>query len=456
MSPSIQNGEIQKVYICPSLPKMTCSWEGQAVDILKHVQNSHRSMLLDSQAFLVNILCNGEENRILPSDKGLFLIQIKTVLEKMKLQIQLRFLAYRNANPDQIRYSLEVSCGVFGFTNETCDMEYNPVSNSKNGIEIDLGAIQLIVGHGISTLLLKVNVYENIKQLIKLTSRSESVRLSCKSENENESCSDYPSSQAYYDCENSQDEIDDAQTSLTQETYSINSFELEDIDRVCENEYSVNMMQCANCQCTMVPPIHICPNGHNVCYNCRNGICNICHKDITEVRNMGLEDYSKTLKHPCRYEPQGCAEVCNYKEIRKHELQCCYCMYKCELCIFEGKLHDIGTHFRIVHPSTKIYDTMSGVYFRKGSNFIILNNLGVFYCTTSATDFYIEWKVVYCGPKERFFSCEVKITGKKSNQLLKHYFLKRDDNVYKWRVTWDELKSYHAKEKYATLNISSY
>ncbi|KAK5650771.1 hypothetical protein RI129_001800 [Pyrocoelia pectoralis] len=441
MNCSKSNGNIRKVYACPSVPKNSCNWEGNAVDILKHLHKAHANMVLESNIFSVNVLCNGEENKILPSQKGLFLIQIKTLNEQMKLQLKLRFLPYKYLNIEEIRYNLEVSSGVFGFSNENYDLDFNPVCNTTDGIEVDVGAIQLIVGHGLSSLLLKVNVYENIKQLVRLPSKTD----------EDNASSEHVSDHVYYDYNNSPDENEDTQT---QETFSLYSYELEDSER--ENYYTMEMLQCTNCQCTMIPPIHICPNGHNVCYNCRIGACSVCHRDITEVRNISLEDYSKTLKHPCRYEPQGCTEVCNYNEIRKHELQCSYCIYKCELCIFEGKLHDIGTHFRIVHPSTKIYDTMSGIHFRKGSNFIIMNRLGVFYCTSSATDFHIEWKVIYCGPKERFFSCDVKITGKKPNQQLKHYFLKRDDNVYKWRVKWDELKNSNVKEKYATLNISSY
>ncbi|KAK4881635.1 hypothetical protein RN001_004954 [Aquatica leii] len=453
---------IGTVYVCPTVPILPCDWEGNAVDMLEHILCAHQELLLESNSFGVNIFQNNENRYIIATDSGLFLVKIKTRIDNMTIHIQLRYLSYDNSGTNSLRYGIEVFCDSVGFTNKSACENYNPVYNSNDGVEVDLKTMELIIGHRVLNVLITINLYKNSKEYINCLSSKELKSIKTVTEDDIESLNGNCSSPNL--CFASDDEtvsnIEHSDWKEEDEDDCLNNKNITDINKPLEavnfNFISEHLLECVNCKCNMIPPIHVCPNRHNVCYACRSGICHICNKAITNIRNIYLEDYSKTFKHRCRYEPQGCTQLYTYNEIRKHELQCVNCLYKCELCMFEGKLAEIGTHFRIAHPSTKIYETMSGIRFHKGSNFIILNNLGVFYCMSSATDIYITWEVIYCGPKERFFSCKVAVSGKKQNHPTKHYYLIRKENIYRWCVTWDELKNANVKEKYAMLYVLTY
>ncbi|KAF5275839.1 hypothetical protein FQR65_LT04077 [Abscondita terminalis] len=416
------DNNLRIAYLCPTVPKLLCSWEGNAIDMLEHILYAHDDILLESNSFTIDILCDNDKKYIMASDSGIFLVQIKTRIDHRTVYLQLRFLTYDNSDTKFLRYGVEASCGAVGFTNESETGNYNPVHNFKTGVKIDLKTIDVITGYKVQKIVIKINLYNEFKEIIQCLRRKDLHFKAVEEENENNSLNT-----------NSPLEVDDNFPSCGMSEFGENDENLTEEDKTeavnCDF-FSEHMLHCVNCGCNMIPPIHICPNDHNVCYACRSSACNVCNESITNIRNIQLEEYSKTLKHRCRYELQGCSELCSYSEIRKHELQCVYCIYKCELCKFQGKLVEIETHFRMAHPSTKIYQTMSGIHFRKGSNFIILNNLGVFYCKSSATDIYIKWEVIYCGPKERLFSCEVKVSGKKQNQPPKRYFLRKVENVY--------------------------
>lgn len=449
------------IYLCPSTPKDSCRWEGEASDILEHFQESHKELLMDSNAIKADVSRNIEQNRLMSTKKGLFLLQTKVCVESAKLWIRVRYLG--SYDTSQIRYSVEVSSEKFGFTNLNSPQEYNPVFNVENGVQVDIQAINLMsCVHNIEYVTVRIHVNEQTESLI--TESEKVTRLNGEESELNEEKvidtainSSKENSVISDDEDNKSDErcrsVDDDEH--LQELNLDNKWELKDIAESCEEHEDV-MIKCTNCRHNMIPPIYMCPDGHSVCYNCKDGNCNVCEQRITELRNIDLEEHSKMLEYPCRYESYGCKEKHKCTELRKHEIYCEYFTYKCEFCIYEGRLVEIRSHYRIAHPSTKIYDRMIEIPIPKGSNFLIINSSGVFYCTSRATETYVEWKVIFSGPKERCFSCEVRVTGKKQFNYPKRYFLKRSDNVFKRTVPFDELRFSNVKEKYSMLFVSSY
>lgn len=87
-------------------------------------------------------------------------------------------------------------------------------------------------------------------------------------------------------------------------------------------------LDCATCSSTMCPPIFVCANGHSVCATCKPESCGKCDRNVTDIRNADLEDLSMKMRHSCKYAPQGCGERGSYEEIRHHEVNCRFCVYR--------------------------------------------------------------------------------------------------------------------------------
>lgn len=444
---TIDQSVFNKIYLCPSTPKGKCQWEGNASDILVHFQSSHKDLLMTSNTIKEDITQDNEHNRLMAHKKGLLLIQTKQHREKRKLQVHVRFLKREEFHFMNLHYCIEIIYGKYGFTNETPTDIYNPVYNIENGVEIDIQSITLIAReeqpidfitiiinlHDECDYVNQTHIYENFVPRI-----NQNNCFGTEEYTNFDNCTAANYEEEINTTNKSECELNSKDIKLTDVTDSVEELPI----------------GCANCHCYMVPPIFLCMDGHSVCSRCKQGICNICGQNITDVRNINLETHNKTLKYPCRYKAQGCGTKHNSNEIRQHELYCSYCAYKCEFCPYESKLGDIKTHFRIAHPSTKVHEIMTGLHFPKGSNFAIINESGVFYCTATAAETYIEWKVIYCGPKDRYFSCAVQITGKKHYHQTKTYYLRRVDNEFKWTVPFDELKFANIKEKNALLFIA--
>ncbi|KAF5289634.1 hypothetical protein FQA39_LY14992 [Lamprigera yunnana] len=395
---------VQLVYMCPATQKESCSWEGTSLDVLDHLLYEHPNIILESNTFWID-LSQPFKNHIMATKSGLFLVQTQMTNRKMNVRFQLRFLSFDNADVNLLRYTVEIVCNSIGFTNENANEKYNPVVNVNNGVEVDIQAIELVVGRKIRRILVKINIHQYFKKSLNCVN-VKNLKIDkdeCDSASLNHFFNDL--NEEDNDAKSTECDINENNECLRSE--SMCEIETPLIEVTVPIFFSIDTLRCTNCKCYMIPPIHICPNSHNVCYNCRSNMCNVCNESITSSRNKELEDYSKTLDIPCRYKELGCTTKLKYYDIRKHELNCVHYTYKCELCTYEGKLGEIATHFRIAHPSTKIYETMSGIHFPKGSNFIILNSFGVFYCTSSATDIYIEWK------------CHMKMMKLKPNLLQK-------------------------------------
>nr|XP_022913134.1 uncharacterized protein LOC111423976 [Onthophagus taurus] len=219
-----------------------------------------------------------------------------------------------------------------------------------------------------------------------------------------------------------------------------------------EMEYyeKINLMRCESCSMIMIPPIFVCLNGHSVCITCKPLNCS-CKSGVTDMRNIDLEEISRSLTHPCRFLEKGCTELYSCYEIRFHEIKCDYFLYKCPMCEFTGKYMDVFRHVRLFHPSLKIVDAMEYA-FPKNSEFLIVSKYGIFYCTSQIYIDTIEWSVVFTGREKISFSCQVVIKTKKNSKV---YHLKRNGNTCKIIIHLNDLKNNRVKDKNAVLYIKT-
>ncbi|GJQ74564.1 hypothetical protein Trydic_g21425 [Trypoxylus dichotomus] len=216
---------------------------------------------------------------------------------------------------------------------------------------------------------------------------------------------------------------------------------------------NINRIRCQNCNIIMIPPIFMCSEGHSMCLTCKTLNCGICGIEVTDIRNIDLEDISKTISHPCRFAGKGCGEVHSCYEIRKHEVYCDYFKYRCPAgCMVIEKYFSIKAHIRLLHPSLKIVED-THYPFPRGSEFVFANKYGIFYCTAPLKVNSIEWTVSFCGIEKISFVCRVKVTGKKGEKV---YTLQRHENGFKSIIFLDELKSLRLKDKHAVLYLSDY
>lgn len=111
------------------------------------------------------------------------------------------------------------------------------------------------------------------------------------------------------------------------------------------------------------------------------------------------------------------------------------------------------SHFKLLHSSVKIYETLTNNKFPRNVCFaIIAGDHGIFYCSSTQRNGNIEWNVTFCGPKERWFSCDLKIKGKKEELT---YSFRHNLNIYTLALSTADLKAAGLKDKYAVLEISA-
>lgn len=216
---------------------------------------------------------------------------------------------------------------------------------------------------------------------------------------------------------------------------------------------NINRIRCQNCHIIMIPPIFMCSEGHSVCLTCKTLNCGICGIEVTDIRNIDLEEISRSISHPCRFTERGCTDIHSCYEIRMHEVYCDYFKYKCPVgCIIIDKYFGIKAHIRLLHPSLKIVEGCEHP-FPRNSEFVFANKYGIFYCTAPLKVNSIEWTVSFCGVEKINFVCRVKVTGKKGEKV---YTLQRHENGFKSVIFLDELKSLRLKDKHAVLHLSDY
>jgi E3 ubiquitin-protein ligase SIAH1 len=97
------------------------------------------------------------------------------------------------------------------------------------------------------------------------------------------------------------------------------------------NEDVLSELECPVCVEYMLPPIEFCKNGHNICSNCRLNLqeCPTCRQPFVKIRNLALENLTKSVKYPCTNRNFGCRETHPVDLVRAHEGVCHYAAYKC-------------------------------------------------------------------------------------------------------------------------------
>lgn len=421
---------VEATYLCPADPSEACSWEGRAEEIEEHFRKKHTNLILTTNNFTINTTTNTKQNKLLLLKREIYLIQTKVLDGKLVLKV--RYLGSPEAAFAFV-YTVNIRAGSYAFTwlpNENCQV----IQRKDDGIEVDLQMVKLICGNiDLEYVICVINIdqrsvcCENNNTLTPVRYRKASFKRNTK--NRNSFLQNF-----FYD-----------EISNTVDNNSVYSLCLED------TIFSNPELECATCCTEMCPPIYICMNGHSVCGACKNEKCRTCNQDVLDIRNTDLEDISLKKQHFCKYASYGCGERGNCSEIRKHEVNCRFCVYKCCLCLQEGKFAEIKSHFKLLHSSVKVYDTLRCKFPKNVSFVVISSEYGIFYCSSNVANGDIVWNVTFCGPKERWFSCDLKIKGKKEEVT---YSFKRNINIYTLSLSQNDLKAIGVKDKYAVLEIS--
>ncbi|XP_044756448.1 uncharacterized protein LOC123315002 [Coccinella septempunctata] len=460
---------VNAVYICPTDKSLQCSWKGSAEDIMDHFIQEHEDLLLHSSEIDIDLRISSE-NRLLFLNEEIFLIQLK--IENKFLRIGLRYLGPKRI-ADSIYYDIVIKVddqsyfpdyfgsgpSIFEITDGfwTINLDY------LRFLHVDLTSVQC--NFSIST---KPELAVEDFGAVSVENNADDVEVVEGSSNENTVIDDDEIDEILNDdleLRSSRDKSkdEDALDNMSALNFSL----LESSNRYCRR-YSSFMgipeelfsekvktdLSCGNCFINMLPPIYLCVNGHNICAECRYESCKICYGTVTENRNKDLEDYSRKCLHLCRYHQEGCMESFMFNEIRNHEIKCSFCVYRCmQDCSFKGKFVEFYSHFRIKHPSCKVFYATPVDFPRNSEFFVCDNRLGIFHCTSVLAKNSVRWIVVFLGPRDRNYSCELTFKGDKTKNVL---FLKRLEDQYSIAQSKEDLKKMKVKDKNAVLTITGY
>ena len=69
-----------------------------------------------------------------------------------------------------------------------------------------------------------------------------------------------------------------------------------------ETDSVLTLMECPVCLDHITPPVKQCVKGHLVCVDCfpRLAHCPTCRGNMSEERNLAMEQISRLLNYPCR------------------------------------------------------------------------------------------------------------------------------------------------------------
>eukprot|EP00095_Tigriopus_kingsejongensis_P006901 snap_masked-scaffold126_size328755-processed-gene-1.5 protein:Tk06901 transcript:snap_masked-scaffold126_size328755-processed-gene-1.5-mRNA-1 annotation:"e3 ubiquitin-protein ligase siah1b" len=141
-----------------------------------------------------------------------------------------------------------------------------------------------------------------------------------------------------------------------------------------ENESVLTLLECPVCLDHITPPIKQCLKGHLVCSDCfpRLNHCPTCRGNMSEERNLAMEQVSHLLQYPCRYHPMGCKEAFSLAKKAAHEKDCPYLQLKCPFhgqCAFNGSLAEVVPHLKAEHAVTPVPVQPAGTLFYRAKNF---------------------------------------------------------------------------------------
>lgn len=151
-----------------------------------------------------------------------------------------------------------------------------------------------------------------------------------------------------------------------------------------DNESVLTLMECPVCLDHITPPIKQCLKGHLVCSDCfpRLNHCPTCRGNMSEERNLAMEQVSYLLQYPCRYHPMGCKEAFSLAKKSAHEKDCPYLQLKCPFhgqCAFNGSLAEVVPHLKSEHAVTPVPVQPNGILFYRAKNFYRRNIWALIY-----------------------------------------------------------------------------
>lgn len=155
------------------------------------------------------------------------------------------------------------------------------------------------------------------------------------------------------------------------------------------DENLLSYLECPVCNMYMLPPIHQCLTGHNLCCKCRPKLaqCPTCRGRIENTRNYALEAVSAKTKYPCMNRIYGCNIILPGSYIEKHENECKMRTYGCIVqsssCTWQGKHSDLLAHLTSVHKISNNYQTKMNY------------NATQFYVYTTNFDFLIAYGQIF-------------------------------------------------------------
>lgn len=119
----------------------------------------------------------------------------------------------------------------------------------------------------------------------------------------------------------------------------------------------LSLFECPVCFEFALPPILQCQSGHIVCSNCRPKLtcCPSCRSALGNIRNLSMEKLANSLKFPCKYANNGCAETLSHDKKHEHEDTCELRPYNCPCpgasCKWQGSLDQVMPHLVQHHKS---------------------------------------------------------------------------------------------------------
>lgn len=117
---------------------------------------------------------------------------------------------------------------------------------------------------------------------------------------------------------------------------------------------------CSRCNDYLVPPIRLCPRGHNICEYCSTHVevCPFCNATIEhEFRNVLLETCFEDSEIACKNE--GCRATIFGSGLVKHSELCEFKMRICPFkstrhCTWQGSMWPFVSHMQKDHPEQLI------------------------------------------------------------------------------------------------------
>ncbi|GFG28436.1 hypothetical protein Cfor_12641 [Coptotermes formosanus] len=212
----------------------------------------------------------------------------------------------------------------------------------------------------------------------------------------------------------------------------------------------INLLECPSCHQTMVPPIFLCQDGHNVCSRCRGEMpnCPSCGSPITQNRNHPAERIAHQLPYPCGNQNMGCkykSLLCNlpsHETVCPHRLYCCVpCRPRCR---WKGRKFQVLEHMKEEHKElvwVKAYNSLVFENFDYTTDYTCTHILScykeLFWCHSKrdATRGKLFEVVQFMGLKEKAtkFEYEFEFYSQGSNRtaIFRNRVQSDDDDVEK-------------------------